>query len=498
MGRRSSRLRTSTAVPLASIAALAALLASAASAQQQNLVLVILDDIGVDRIGAYGGPDAAPTPNIDALAAAGVRFDRFWAQPVCSPFRASVLTGLEPWQHGVGSAISNSQPDRSAGLDPTIDTIANRLRGVGYRTEAIGKWHLAGEPYSSPAHPLFTGFQHHRGLLGNPADDEGGTYFQYMRCIDGRCRWRTQRPYLTTDTTNDAITALGKEEPFFLWVAYNGVHAPIHNPPAELTSIPPTICLANPANKVTCSKAMTEALDRELGRLFASIDWSDTTVVLVADNGTPAHALGLEQIEIGKGTLLESGLRTPLIVRGNAVAPPLVGTVSSALVQATDLFATLLELAGESGAPPTSISFAPQLASANAPPGRQHAFAETFAPNGETPAAATRHQRAVRDDRYKLIERRTEDESTLALYDLGGETPDLSESNNLLAQNTLDANERDALQSLTTALATTGALPVPSPSLAGPLGTATAAALLALGVASAQRAASRSRHRTRD
>lgn len=497
MGRRSSRLRTSTAVPLASIAALAALLASAASAQQQNLVLVILDDIGVDRIGAYGGPDAAPTANIDALAAAGVRFDRFWAQPVCSPFRASVLTGLEPWQHGVGATIAADAPERAGGLDPSLDTIAKRLRSRGYRTEAIGKWHLSGEPYSTPAHPLYAGFESHRGLLGNPGDD-GGTYFQYTKCANAQCRWRGQPPYLTTDTTNDAVAALGRREPFFLWVAYNGVHSPIHNPPAELTSIPPTTCLANPPTKIVCSKAMTEALDRELGRLFASVDWSDTTVVLVADNGTPSNALGLEQAEVGKGTLLESGLRTPLIVRGNAVAPPLVGTVSSALVQATDLFATLLELAGESGAPPTSISFAPQLASASAPPGRQHAFAETFAPNGETPAAATRHQRAVRDDRYKLIERRTAEESTLAFYDLGGATPDLAESNNLLAQNTLDASERDALQSLTTALATTGALPVPSPSLAGPLGAATAAALLALGVASAQRAASRSRHRTRD
>ncbi|MEZ4216677.1 MAG: sulfatase-like hydrolase/transferase [Myxococcota bacterium] len=494
MGRRSLGL----AMAFGLLRALAAPIAHADA--PPNLIVVVLDDIGIDRVGAFGSATSGPTPHIDALAAQGVRFDRFWAQPVCSPFRASALTGLEPWQHGVGSVIFPDGEARAIGLDPNADTIAKRLRAAGYRTEAIGKWHLAGDPVPTGLHPLLSGFDHHRGTLGNPADS-GGNYSRYVKCRDGSCWMREHRPYLTTDTTNDAIDVLYGSEPFFLWLAFNAAHVPLHVPPPYLHSFAVSNCFATPATKVECSKAITEAVDRELGRFLTYVDWSTTTVIVVSDNGTSANVLEPPDPDRGKATLYESGIHTPLIVRGSAVAPGAVGGVSHALVQASDLFATVLELAGLGDAPPSSISFAAQLVDPAAPSARTHAFAETFTPNGGPPDPSRKHGRAVRDDRYKLIEWAQDDERRIEMYDLGGSAPDVDETNDLLAGGPLDASESAALATLTRALATTGALPVPSATLASPSGAAGAAALLALGsaLATARRErARRARRRARD
>ena len=366
-----------------------------------NVLLIIADDMGVERVGAYAEhPDVGPTPNLDALAAQGVLFRNAWAQPVCSPFRASALTGLQPSRHGVGYGIDPRRSERWTGLDPALTNLPKLLSGAGVRSEALGKWHLAGEPDFTPLHPLLAGFAHHAGFLWGGTD-----YFSWNKTVDGVTS-RVER-YATTDITDDAVAALGGSDPFFLWVAFTAPHAPYHVPPADLHGYA-LDDVPLQGNVPLYHKAMVEALDTELGRLLAAVDLATTTVIFVGDNGTPRGATEPPRIkDHAKGTVYQGGLHVPLIVAGSAVAASSRGRESAALVQATDLFATALELAGvpaPDGVAPESVSIAPYLAAPGLPSLRRFAYAESFYPNGGPVDPAT-HQRAVRDARYKLLRR---------------------------------------------------------------------------------------------
>ena len=173
------------------LAVLALSIVDAASARAQNIVVVVMDDIGIDRIGDFGWGTAGPTPNIDSLAASGLRFDTFWAYPACSPFRASALTGTHPVFHGVGAAIfvNGSDPDRFEDLDASSPNMANLLGANGYRTAAVGKWHVAGADVNQPLHPLDSGFDYHAGSIGNPGGSVTGlsglNYFNWEKCVNG-------------------------------------------------------------------------------------------------------------------------------------------------------------------------------------------------------------------------------------------------------------------------------------------------------------------------
>jgi len=371
----------------------------------QNIVLIILDDLGTERVGAYGWPTAGPTPNLDELAAEGVRFDNFWGSPHCSPFRASALTGLPVRQHEISGPIDRESDRRALGLDPALDTLPKRLAPRGYRSEALGKWHLAGEPDFTPRHPLLVGFDHHAGPLGNVG--RTNSYESFEKCVDGVCEYVTDR-YLTSDTTDDVIEALRGSEPFFLWVGYNAAHRPFHVPPRELHGFEGLDCPSGSA--IRCHKALVESLDSELGRVFAAVDWRDTTVIVVADNGTPRGALDEPSDSGGKGSVYESGVRVPLIVRGAAVSPEAEGAVAVGLTQVEDLFATLLELAGVSAESSYSRSFAQLLEDPAAESKRPWQYAERYTPNGPKPTSdrIRRHYQAAADDQFKVVIRRNE------------------------------------------------------------------------------------------
>jgi hypothetical protein len=147
-------------------------------ASAQNIVIVVIDDAGIERFGTYAVdyqlPGAAPTPTIDSLASTDVRFDNFWAYPYCSPFRASLLTGVGPWSHGVSDVVvlPNLDPERENGLDPEQMNIAHMLSNKGYRVEAFGKWHVAGLDAESTLHDvrqhlISSGFHLFDGSLTN-------------------------------------------------------------------------------------------------------------------------------------------------------------------------------------------------------------------------------------------------------------------------------------------------------------------------------------------
>ena len=425
----------------------AAALAPAARASD-NVLLVVADDVGVDRVGAYGEhPDPGNTPTVDRLAREGILFRRAWATPYCSPTRATILTGRLPFRTGVGAVIQGST---SFALDPgelglpelLAAGTAGRVRSV-----MIGKWHLAGLSLGAPVHPFGFGYEAHAGSLFNLPDYEGWT-----KSVNGALG--PESTYATVDTTDDALRAVSfLPEPWFVHVAYNAPHTPFHAPPPHLHSF--ALSGDPDATPVPHVKAAIEALDAELGRLLAGMDpgvRARTTVIFVGDNGTHAAATDAPFLpEHAKGTCYEGGLRVPLVVAGPDVGPR--GAECGALVQTTDLFATIAELLGvdaASAAPPglvlDSISLVPYLADPARPSLRADAYAERFFPNGLPPYLV--HTRAVREARYKLI--RWEDEAREELYDL---VLDPFETQDLLAAPPLAPEARAAYGRLLARLA---------------------------------------------
>jgi arylsulfatase A-like enzyme len=409
-----------------------------------NVLLLILDDIGTDKVGAYAEhPHPAPTPNIDALAARGVLFRNAYAPPMCSPSRAALLTGRLNRRYGLGKALATRKGEFELPLDEV--TIPEMLAHGPhtYASSAVGKWHLASaESPSGYRHPLASGFPWYAGAFGNVRNTklEGPEdYFHWRKDTNGRIAWTST--YATTDTVDDALARIdAMPEPWFLWVAFNAAHYPLHEPPAGLYSGQP---LLTPADAY---HAVVEALDREIGRLLASVDsevLARTTVILVADNGTPKAVVTAPRNPAHfKRTLYEGGINVPLIVVGPEVARP--GSESAALVHVVDVLPTVAEIAGvdlaalrRADGGPLEIdgrSLLPFLRDPDAPSRHATVYQDFFTPNGDGPY---RHdEAAIRDERWKLLR---EAGGAEEFFDLRGRDDD---GPNLLGH--LDAEQRAA------------------------------------------------------
>lgn len=391
-----------------------------AEANATNYVVALLDDVGVDKLAVYhSGPEVPSTPTLDALARRGVVFRTAWATPTCSPTRAAALTGRRAERTGLGAGVPPGP-----GLSADEVSIADVLRGAGYATAAIGKWHLNHEP----RHPLDLGFDTHRGARSN-VGPRG--YFDWRKFVDGEDQGRQTR-YATSDTADDAIHWIEQQTgPWFLWLQFNAPHPPLHSPPAHLH----TRGDLSKASASTVYAAMLEATDTELGRVVAAAG-EDTTFLIMGDNGTYGRAISAPfDNQHGKRTVYEGGVRVPLIVSGPDVPRANRGQQSDALVQSSDLFATVTELAGFPASAEDSVSFASQLRDPSKP-GRSAVYTSRFRPNGGPPSK-TEYVRAARNERFKLIRGPGTNEE---LYDL---SRDPHESQNLLAR-PLAADAADA------------------------------------------------------
>ncbi len=199
-----------------------------------NILLVLLDDIGVDQLEGYGLANGVygPTPVLDGLMAVGTRFEHAYASPVCSPTRLSVLTGEYPHRYGVGNSIqfTGCAPELTPPVDGSYLHLPQLLRNAGYRTAALGKWHMATQCNGAMQHPLLVGYETHRGSAANLPD-----YFAWEKWVDGRSLGITTT-YATTDTANEAIDLirLFGDDPWFVAACFNAPHLPFHVPPAEL------------------------------------------------------------------------------------------------------------------------------------------------------------------------------------------------------------------------------------------------------------------------
>ncbi len=411
-----------------------------------NVLLVVADDLGVGELASFGlGSDYAVTPYLDALAAAGVSFPNVYANPVCSPTRVGVLTGRYGFRTGIGTVVFPDGTGGTFGMPAAEETLPEMLdRGTGdaYATALFGKWHVdvISAGLLAPNNAGFEYADYRPGNLNPPED-----YFRWRNVTQGV--ETLQVGYVPTHTVDEALAWVDQQtEPWFLYLPFNLVHFPFHKPPAgyyseDLSGITPG------PNRPTF-KAMIEAMDHELGRFLTGLGLatlSNTTVIFLGDNGSPGAVIAPPwPAAQAKGTVYEGGVRVPMIVYSPLVTAP--GATCDALVNQSDVFATVAELAGVDLSalyPPgfhhDSVSILPYLQDPELPSLRSYVYAEIFGPNGFNPVA---YNRAIRDGRYKLWV--GDPFPTEAFYDLQA---DPFEQNELLAVG-LSPDETAAYQAL--------------------------------------------------
>jgi arylsulfatase A-like enzyme len=376
-----------------------------------NIVLVIADDFGVDASPCSPvGAQKPRMPNLERLCASGVVFDNVWVNPVCTPTRATMLTGKYGFRTNV-RAVDDV-------LSTSETSLQRALGAVGYATAVIGKWHVAGAN-PDPTHPNRMGVEFYSGFLSGTVRD----YFNWNGVQQGQSF--LSREYTTSAFTSKALEWTNTQtKPFFLWLAYNAPHAPFHLPPSSLVS---TTLSGRPAEIRDDPRAyyfaMLEAMDAELGRLLRGLP-QNTVVMFVGDNGSPAQVIQAPfSRRTAKGSVAQGGVHVPLVVAGTGVT----ARREDALVNGTDLYATISELGGANPSSGVdSLSFAPALRGAF--DGRHYAYTEIQPnPRVEDNERGTRAV-AIRDARYKLT--RDLETNTERLYDLDadpGEGQDLLE-----------------------------------------------------------------------
>ena len=439
----------SFALPLVAVAA-----PDPAVPTRPNIVFFLADDLGYMDIGAYNPKTFYETPNIDALAAKGMRFKQGYAAcPVCSPTRASIMAGKYPARVRVTDFIGGAQPDKwnrptkllpaayqeHLGLEEV--TIAEALREAGYTNFFAGKWHLGNDEFSPNAQGFGPGLQGKNQFFyppdSPPADPKSDPK--------------------TTDRIADAAVRFidaNKDRPFFAYLPFQAVHIPIGAKPElvekyrrKQASAPPDAWGTERASKVRLVQnhaayaAMLEQMDTAIGRVLAALERDGladrTIVVFMSDNGGLATAEGHPTsnlpLRAGKGWLYEGGIREPWIIRAPGVTKP--ATVCDTPVTSTDFYPTLLELAGLPPRPQQhvdGVSLVPLLKGGQLARGPLFWHYPRYGNQGGAPGGA------VRDGDWKLIEWY---EGNVELFNLRN---DLEEAHNLAAANPANVKKLQA------------------------------------------------------
>lgn len=456
--------------------AISLLATSCVAAPPPNVVVIHADDLGWADLGCYGS-EFYETPHLDKLAKSGTRFtDAYATCPVCSPSRASLMTGKYPTRLGITAHLGDAQPEqwrRDTPLKPAPyvanlpleeKTLAECFHDAGYATLHAGKWHLGGEHFW----PEYQGFDLNIGgwSQGGPF---GGKQF-FSPYANPRLRDGPEGEYLPTRLSEEVASFIDSHryEPFFVHYAPYLVHVPLQATTslqekyeAKRAGLPSRSSewISTPDGKRRARQdlpvyaAMVEALDDAVGRVLQQIEDAGvadrTIVVFTSDNGGLATGdSGIPQdqgwpttnspLRAGKGWLYEGGVRAPLVIRAPGVTSP--GSTSSYVVTGTDYFPTLLELAGIGSDVPLcgdGESFVRVLRGEHADRGPVYWHYPHYGNQGGRPGGA------VRKGEWKLIEWYTADGTPeLELYNLSN---DIGESHNLAETHTEIRDELYAL-----------------------------------------------------
>jgi arylsulfatase B len=312
----------------------------AAGAGAPNVVILLADDLGWHDVGYHGSE--IRTPNIDRLASEGVRLERAYSFPVCSPTRSGLMTGRSPMRLGVAYTVI--RPWSTYGVPVTERFMPQAFQDGGYQTAITGKWHLGHAQKSFL--PRARGFDHAYGHLNGAID-----YFTHER--EGGLDWNRngksvrEEGYSTFLLGAEAIRFIKQRErtkPFFLYLPFNSPHEPLQAPPEYLDRY------ANIADvKRRRFAAMVDAMDTTIGRLLSVLEEEkiseNTLVLFFSDNGGPlANGATNTPLRGGKATPFEGGIRVPAIIRfpGRLKA----GTVSKQVLTMMDYFPTLAGACG--------------------------------------------------------------------------------------------------------------------------------------------------------
>jgi arylsulfatase A-like enzyme len=328
-----------------------------AAAPRPNIVYILSDDQGWKDVGFHGSD--IRTPNIDALAQQGARLEQFYAQPMCTPSRAALMTGRYPHRYGLQTLVIPSAGKYGLPTDEFL--LPQALKEAGYRTAIVGKWHLghADRKYW----PRQRGFDHQYGPLLGEID-------YYTHSAHGVRDWfRDNKPvkeegYVTELLGRDAVKLIERHDPktpLFLYLAFTAPHSPYQAPKAHLDSY---AGIKDPSRRAYA--AMITAMDDQIGAVLKALEKrgmrENTLVVFQSDNGGPRDAKFTGEADMskstipadngphrdGKATLYEGGVRVVALANWPGRIAP--GTVVDKPLHIVDMYPTLTGLAGVTAA----------------------------------------------------------------------------------------------------------------------------------------------------
>lgn len=353
----------------------------------RNILLIIGDDLGVDNISAYKEhSQSATTPTVDQLANQGVLFRNAWANPMCSPTRASILTGRHAFRHGV-----TKPGGRSGRLSSDEITIAELLSSAGYQTALFGKWHLGSDKSELPTNQ---GFDYYVGAVNASVED----YFDWTKTVitsqGGSPTTTKESRYATQVVAEEAIDWINKTtRPWLSVVAFNAPHSPFHVPPSDRYSRETLEGKVGEncrrSDTAVCYRAMVEAMDSYISDILTQIaaeKLANTLIIFLGDNGTPGAATIAEGPFArghAKKTVYEGGVNVPLIIAGgNRIS--IENSEVSELIQIQDVFSTIAAVANVTE--PTNVKVDGQnllgyvFSAEPTPPARKTLFSELTGP----------------------------------------------------------------------------------------------------------------------
>lgn len=314
-----------------------------------NILFLLADDLGWSDVGYHG--EQIRTPNIDRLAAEGVKLEQFYVQPVCSPTRASLMTGRYPFRLGLQVGVIRPWADYGLPLEERM--LPQALHEVGYYTAICGKWHLG--LHERQYLPTARGFDHQYGPYCGAID-----YFKHDR--DGGLDWHRndkglrEEGYSTNLLADEAVRLIAghdQRKPLFLYVPFNAVHSPLQAPQEYLDRYQHI-----KETKRRTYAAMTTCMDDGIGRIVKALEdrgmREKTLIVFSSDNGGPVNVGATNgSLRAGKGTLYEGGVRAAAFAHWPGVLKG--GSMVREPLHIVDWYPTLLKLAGASLAQPLPL-----------------------------------------------------------------------------------------------------------------------------------------------